>query len=135
MLIRCCQNNLNQRFVRILLLRNYSKPTNNRNDPFEVLGLPESASKQEIKDAYLKLSKSLHPDLNKSPNASEEFQRVKKAFDELSNGSRSEDNNNQQGTREVRFIRKLLTVILMIFLNVGPHLLVSIVIFSILCKR
>ena len=133
MLIRCCQNNLNQRFVRILLLRNYSKPTNNRNDPFEVLGVSESASKQEIKDAYLKLSKSLHPDLNKSPNASEEFQRVKKAFDELSNGSRTEDNNSQQ--REVRFIRKLVTVILMIFLNVGPHLLVSIVIFSILCKR
>ena len=133
MLIRCCQNNLNQRFVRILLLRNYSKPTGNRNDPFEVLGVPESASKQEIKDAYLKLSKSLHPDLNKSPNASEEFQRVKKAFDELSNGSRTEDNNSQQ--REVRFIRKLVKVILMIFLNVGPHLLVSIVIFSLLCKR
>ena len=133
MLIRCCQNNLNQRFVRILLLRNYSKPRGNRNDPFEVLGVSESASKQEIKDAYLKLSKSLHPDLNKSPNASEEFQRVKKAFDELSNGSRTEDNNSQQ--REVRFIRKLVTVILMIFLNVGPHLLVSIVIFSILCKR
>ena len=133
MLIRCCQNNLNQRFVRIFFLRNYSKLRGNRNDPFEVLGVSESASKQEIKDAYLKLSKSLHPDLNKSPNASEEFQRVKKAFDELSNGSRTEDNNSQQ--REVRFIRKLVTVILMIFLNVGPHLLVSKVIFSILCKR
>ena len=102
MLIRCCPNRLNQRFVRILFIRNYSQAS--RNDPFDVLGVSKDASKQEIKEAYLKLSKSLHPDLNKSPNASEEFQKVKNAFDELSNNSSRKDvNDSQRGSNQVWF--------------------------------
>ena len=49
----------------------------------EILGLPENASPQEIKAAYLKLSKELHPDVNSSDSATEEFQRVKTAYDHL----------------------------------------------------
>lgn len=49
----------------------------------EVLGLPENASVKEIKAAYLRLSKEFHPDVNKSPLATEQFQKIKLAFDQL----------------------------------------------------
>ena len=51
-----------------------------------VLGVSRDASKQEIKEAFLNLSKSLHPDVNKSDNATEEFQRAKNAYDMLTSG-------------------------------------------------
>ena len=65
----------------------FSKSAKNRNEYYKVLGVSKDASKQEIKEAYLKLSKSLHPDVNKSPNASQEFQKLKEAFDNLSEPS------------------------------------------------
>ena len=34
------------------------------NDPFQVLGISSSASEDEIKQAYRKLAKKYHPDLN-----------------------------------------------------------------------
>ena len=51
-----------------------------------VLGVSRDATKQEIKKAFLNLSKSLHPDVNKSDNATEEFQRAKNAYDTLTSG-------------------------------------------------
>ena len=49
----------------------------------EVLGLPENASVNEIKAAYIKLCKEFHPDVNQSPVATEQFQKIKLAFDQL----------------------------------------------------
>jgi preprotein translocase subunit YajC len=39
-------------------------------DPYEVLGVPRSASSEEIKSAFRQLSKDLHPDTNKSDSDS-----------------------------------------------------------------
>lgn len=54
-------------------------------DPYSTLGVAKSASEAEIKSAYRKLAKELHPDRNKdNPKASEKFSDVTKAYDLLS---------------------------------------------------
>ena len=54
-------------------------------DPYSILGVPRSASEKDIKSAYRKLAKELHPDTNKdNPKATERFSEVTRAYDLLS---------------------------------------------------
>lgn len=54
-------------------------------DPYSILGVPRSASEKDVKSAYRKLAKELHPDRNKdNPAASEKFSDATKAYDLLS---------------------------------------------------
>ncbi|MEL6738124.1 MAG: J domain-containing protein, partial [Pseudomonadota bacterium] len=54
-------------------------------DPYLTLGVARTASEKDIKSAYRKLAKELHPDRNKDkPNAAEKFSDVTKAYDLLS---------------------------------------------------
>ena len=54
-------------------------------DPYTTLGIGRQASEAEIKSAYRKLAKELHPDRNKDkPNAAERFSKVTQAYDLLS---------------------------------------------------
>ncbi|WP_312753072.1 molecular chaperone DnaJ [Rummeliibacillus suwonensis] len=55
-----------------------------KRDYYEVLGLEKTASKDEIKKAYRKLSKKYHPDLNKEPGAEEKFKEIAEAYEVLS---------------------------------------------------
>jgi len=50
---------------------------------FHILGLNESASLKEIKSAYRSKAKLLHPDVNSSPNAQEEFVQLHEAYEYL----------------------------------------------------
>ncbi len=54
-------------------------------DPYTTLGVARSATEQDIKSAYRKQAKALHPDRNKdNPRASERFSEVTQAYDLLS---------------------------------------------------
>ncbi len=53
-------------------------------DPYQTLGVARGASEADIKKAYRKLAKELHPDRNKdNPKASERFSQVTNAYDLL----------------------------------------------------
>ena len=54
-------------------------------DPYSILGVARGANEKDIKSAYRKLAKELHPDRNKdNPNAAERFSEVTRAYDLLS---------------------------------------------------
>ena len=53
-------------------------------DPYSTLGVARGASEADIKKAYRKLAKELHPDRNKdNPNAADRFSQVTNAYDLL----------------------------------------------------
>src|SRR3546814_2926484 len=53
-------------------------------DPYSTLGVSRGASEADIKKAYRKLAKELHPDRNKdNPKAAERFSEVTAAYDLL----------------------------------------------------
>ena len=54
-------------------------------DPYTTLGVTRGASEKDIKSAYRKLAKELHPDRNSdNPKAAERFSDVTRAYDLLS---------------------------------------------------
>jgi DnaJ-class molecular chaperone len=58
-------------------------------DPYEVLGVSKSASPEDIKKAYRKLAKKLHPDANrKDPKAASKFAELNGAYEIVSDGDK-----------------------------------------------
>lgn len=62
-------------------------------DPYEVLGIPNGASQEEIKKAYRKLAKQYHPDRYVgnplADLAAEKFKEINEAYDYLTGGNSS----------------------------------------------
>src|SRR3954462_5320814 len=52
-------------------------------DYYGVLGLPHGASDSDIKRAYRRMARDLHPDVNPDPEAKERFQEVNRAYQAL----------------------------------------------------
>jgi molecular chaperone DnaJ len=55
-----------------------------RRDYYEVLGVSRTASEREIKSAFRRLARELHPDVSEEPDAEERFREAAEAYEVLS---------------------------------------------------
>lgn len=58
-------------------------PVMGQRDYYEVLGAGRSATPQQIKDAYRRLARKFHPDVNKAADAAEKFKEATAAYEVL----------------------------------------------------
>lgn len=72
-----------------------------RRDYYEVLGVARGASPEEIKKAFRKRAKELHPDTNASPEAESQFKELGEAYDVLSDANKRQvyDNYGHDGLK------------------------------------
>ncbi|HSD78914.1 MAG TPA: DnaJ domain-containing protein, partial [Solirubrobacteraceae bacterium] len=60
-----------------------------RPDPYEVLGVPRDADEAQVKKAFRRLARELHPDVNThDPDAEEKFKEAAEAYEILSDAER-----------------------------------------------
>ena len=57
-------------------------------DLYEILGVARDASDDEIKKAFRHKARELHPDVNKAPDAEDQFKELNEAYDVLSDASK-----------------------------------------------
>src|ERR1700744_5419884 len=71
-------------------------------DYYEVLGVSRDAEDGEIKKAFRRLARELHPDVNKEPDAEERFKEAAEAYEVLSDSDRraTYDRYGHEGLRQ-----------------------------------
>src|SRR5687767_1986158 len=81
-------------------------------DYYEVLGVPRGADEAELKKAFRKLARELHPDVNKhDPEAEEKFKEAAEAYEILSDPDRraTYDRYGHEGLRTNGFASQAAT--------------------------
>src|SRR5215211_7237340 len=71
-------------------------------DAYEVLGVPRNADEAQVKKAFRKLARELHPDVNAhDPDAEEKFKEAAEAYEILSDSERRQvyDRYGHEGLR------------------------------------
>lgn len=64
-------------------------PTTTKQDYYELLGVPRKAPLKDIRQAYRKLARKYHPDLNPGDKSSEEkFKQIQEAYETLSDAKK-----------------------------------------------
>jgi molecular chaperone DnaJ len=64
-------------------------PTTTKHDYYELLGVPRKAALKEIRQAYRKMARKHHPDLNPGDKSAEEkFKQIQEAYDVLSDSKK-----------------------------------------------
>ena len=59
-------------------------------DYYELLGLSRGASETDVKKAFRRKARELHPDVSSEPDAQERFREVAEAYEVLSNAQTRE---------------------------------------------
>src|SRR5918999_4295034 len=70
-------------------------------DYYEILGVPRTAGDGEIKKAFRRLAREVHPDISDAPDAEERFRAVAEAYEVLSKSETRElyDRYGHEGLR------------------------------------
>jgi molecular chaperone DnaJ len=59
-----------------------------KRDYYEVLGVPRSASEDDLKSAFRRLARQYHPDVSSEPDAEEKFKEINEAYAVLSDSEK-----------------------------------------------
>ncbi|KAF6203268.1 hypothetical protein GE061_003686 [Apolygus lucorum] len=71
-------------------------------DYYKTLGVPKTATSEDLKKAYRKLALEFHPDKNKNPGAEEKFKEIAEAYEVLSDDNKRQvyDRFGEEGLKQ-----------------------------------